>query len=412
MKKLIAMAMALIMVLGCGSAMAENTKHERVYVVTDAGGTVRSITDSIRLENADGLNELTDRTMMTEIVNAGGKESFTLDGETLTWQADGKDIIYQGTSDRQPAVIPTVRLTLDGGEVSAEELKTKTGEAELTVSYVSSGELPALAVTVLPLPEDLTLSPDTDRAVHARREDLGRIAAERIRTELVKLLCAPAAGRILRDYPDVMAAIIPDLAPMLGYDQRNHHHHYDLWEHTVQGVENVPPEEDLRLAMLLHDTGKPGVCTLDENGEAHYAGHQALSSRIAARVTEALRCSAAQRERVVNLVLHHDIPLRTADGSPATDRRFLLRKLNRFGERDLRALFQIHRADRIATGYSTRQREDQRMKERMEALDALLADATLFATDLTKTPLAEKIRADFAAMLAGPGAVRKALQSL
>ena len=45
-------------------------------------------------------------------------------------------------------------------------------------------------------------------------------------------------------------------------------------------------------------------------------------------------------------------------------------------------------------------------------LDALLADATLFATDLTKTPLAEKIRADFAAMLAGPGAVRKALQSL
>ena len=154
MKKLIAMAMALIMVLGCGSAMAENTKHERVYVVTDAGGTVRSITDSIRLENADGLNELTDRTMMTEIVNAGGKESFTLDGETLTCQADGKDIIYQGTSDRQPAVIPTVRLTLDGGEVSAEELKTKTGEAELTVSYVSSGELPALAVTVLPLPEE------------------------------------------------------------------------------------------------------------------------------------------------------------------------------------------------------------------------------------------------------------------
>ena len=225
---------------------------------------------------------------------------------------------------------------------------------------------------------DFTLSPDTDRAVHARREDLGRIAAERIRTELVKLLCAPAAGRILRDYPDVMAAIIPDLAPMLGYDQRNHHHHYDLWEHTVQGVENVPPEEDLRLAMLLHDTGKPGVCTLDENGEAHYAGHQALSSRIAARVTEALRCSAAQRERVVNLVLHHDIPLRTADGSPATDRRFLLRKLNRFGERDLRALFQIHRADRIATGYTFPEREDLRLRQRMDALDALLADRPCF----------------------------------
>ena len=154
MKKLIAMTMALVTALACGSAAAENTKHERVYVVTDAGGTVQSITDSIRLENADGLDELTDRTMLTGIVNAGGKESFTLDGETLTWQAGGKDIIYQGTSDRQPAVIPAVRLTLDGEEVSAAELKTKAGEAELTVSYLSSSELPALAVTVLPLPED------------------------------------------------------------------------------------------------------------------------------------------------------------------------------------------------------------------------------------------------------------------
>jgi len=154
MKKLIAMTMALVTALACGSAAAENTKHERVYVVTDAGGTVQSITDSIRLENTDGLDELTDRTMLTGIVNAGGKESFTLDGETLTWQAGGKDIIYQGTSDRQPAVIPAVRLTLDGEEVSAEELKTKAGEAELTVSYAAGGGLPALAVTVLPLPED------------------------------------------------------------------------------------------------------------------------------------------------------------------------------------------------------------------------------------------------------------------
>ena len=154
MKKLIAMTMVLVTALACGSAAAENTKHERVYVVTDAGGTVQSITDSIRLENTDGLDELTDRTMLTGIVNAGGKESFTLDGETLTWQAGGKDIIYRGTSDRQPAVIPAVRLTLDGEEVSAAELKTKAGEAELTVSYLSSSELPALAVTVLPLPED------------------------------------------------------------------------------------------------------------------------------------------------------------------------------------------------------------------------------------------------------------------
>ena len=225
---------------------------------------------------------------------------------------------------------------------------------------------------------DFFLDPDTDRAVHARREDLRRVAAERIRTELMKLLCAPAAGRILRAYPDVLAVIIPELAPMIGYDQRNHHHHFDLWEHTVQALENVPPEEDLRLAMLLHDTGKPGACTLDSKGEAHYIGHQALSAEIAARVTENLRCSTAQQDHVVLLVKNHDIPLRTADGAPATDRRFLLRRLNRFGEADLRALIQIHRADRIATGYTPADREDRRMRQRLDALDALLAEKPCF----------------------------------
>ena len=98
-KKIIAMLTALVMVLGCTGALAENTKHERVYVVAGADGTVTSITDSIRLENMDGLDELADRTMLNGIQNVGGNEAFTLEGETLTWKADGKNVIYQGTSD-------------------------------------------------------------------------------------------------------------------------------------------------------------------------------------------------------------------------------------------------------------------------------------------------------------------------
>jgi tRNA nucleotidyltransferase (CCA-adding enzyme) len=60
------------------------------------------------------------------------------------------------------------------------------------------------------------------------------------------------------------------------------------------------------------------------------------------------------------------------------DRSFLLHRLNRFGEEDLRALFLIHRADRIATGHSTREKEDSRLAERMAALDALLAEQPCF----------------------------------
>ena len=153
-KKIIAMLTALVMVLGCTGALAENKKHERVYVVAGADGTVNSITDSIRLENTDGLEELVDRTMLTDIQNVGGNETFTLEGETLIWKADGKNVTYQGTSDKTPAVLPSVTLTLDGEEISAADLKEKTGEAVLTVTYRTEGKAPALALSVLPLPEE------------------------------------------------------------------------------------------------------------------------------------------------------------------------------------------------------------------------------------------------------------------
>ena len=127
-KKIIAMLTALVMVLGCTGALAENKKHERVYVVAGADGTVNSITDSIRLENTDGLEELVDRTMLTDIQNVGGNETFTLEGETLIWKADGKNVTYQGTSDKTPAVLPSVTLTLDGEEISAADLKEQTAK--------------------------------------------------------------------------------------------------------------------------------------------------------------------------------------------------------------------------------------------------------------------------------------------
>ena len=225
---------------------------------------------------------------------------------------------------------------------------------------------------------DFTVDPETDKALRLLAPTLKKVAAERIRVELLKLLCGAGAGRILRTYPDVLAVVIPEIAPMVGYDQQNHHHHFDLWEHTVQAVENIPPESDLRLTMLLHDMGKPSVRSVDEKGEAHYYNHQSASAEIADRVTDDLRCDREMKDRVIRLVRYHDITLRTESGDVNLSRPFLLRMLNRFGERDLRALIEIHCADRTATGYSSPEREQARMAERMAALDALLAEQPCF----------------------------------
>ena len=152
-KKTVAMILAILLALGCVSATAEVNKQEKVYVVAGADGTVTSITDSIRLENPDGLDTITDQTLLTGIENLGGKETFSLDGSTLTWQADGRDIIYQGSSDKAPALVPVVTITLDGETVSPAELKNREGEAVLTVSYQANESVPALAVTAMLLPE-------------------------------------------------------------------------------------------------------------------------------------------------------------------------------------------------------------------------------------------------------------------
>ena len=254
---------------------------------------------------------------------------------------------------------------------------------------------------------DFAIDPATAAALRQKAPDLKLVAGERIREELLKLLCGKAVGRILREYPEVIAEIIPEIRPMIGYDQQNHHHSYDLWEHTVRGIEGVPADPVLRLTMLLHDTGKPNSRTTDEKGEGHYYGHARYSEVIAGKAANTLRLDNVFRARLTTLVLHHDTPLRTGSGGINTDRSFLLRRLNRFGEENLRALFLIHCADRTATGYSTPEREQARLRDRMAALDELLAEQPCF----TLKDLAVNGRDITAAGLCGK-AVGEALQSL
>lgn len=135
-------------------ASAETVKHERVYAVTNAAGDALTVIDNVRLENGDALTEIDDRTLLTALENVGGTEKFTQSGETVTWKADGNSIIYQGTSDKALNVTPVVRMTLDGKDVTAADVKNASGELAMTVSY--RAESPFLAVTLMPLSDDVT----------------------------------------------------------------------------------------------------------------------------------------------------------------------------------------------------------------------------------------------------------------
>ena len=155
-KHAVALLTALCVAAGC-TASADTAKHERVYVVVNHDGEVQTLLDSVHLENGDALDVLSDRTMLKDIENVSGHETFTLDGETLTWQADGSSIIYQGTSDKRPDVLPHVSFTLNGESATAEEIKNGQGVVTMDVSFMVAENVPYLALTLMPI-DDATLT--------------------------------------------------------------------------------------------------------------------------------------------------------------------------------------------------------------------------------------------------------------
>lgn len=185
------------------------------------------------------------------------------------------------------------------------------------------------------------IEPDTAAALHRCRDLLRSIAAERIRVELVKLLCGAGAAEVLREYPDVIGVFWPELLPLVGLDQQNRHHCYDVWEHTLHSLEAVSADPVLRLTMLLHDVGKPACFTVDQGGTGHFYKHSALSRKMADEMLGRLKFDTETRRTVVRLVEWHDHDI------PRTDKG-MRRALMALGREDLRRLIAVKRADNLA----------------------------------------------------------------
>ena len=152
-----------------------------------------------------------------------------------------------------------------------------------------------------------SIEENTAAAIQSLCPLLQNVAAERKHVELVKLLCGKDVKRILLDFPQVIFEIIPELKPMYNFPQNTKYHIFDVWEHTAVCVENAPPETEYRVAMLLHDAGKPQAFFADADGTAHFKGHQQISYEISLEILRNLRFSKAETEKISKLVLYHDI---------------------------------------------------------------------------------------------------------
>ena len=218
-------------------------------------------------------------------------------------------------------------------------------------------------------PEDATMD-----AMVELRNLMDNLARERVFDELCKLLLLVDMEDLLRFAP-ILAAVIPELEPMIGFDQRSPHHAYDLYKHTAGVTGGVPRELTLRWAALLHDTGKITTFTLDENGRGHFYGHAKFSAEIADRVLRRLKAPTKLREDAVRLIELHMHRFEE-------DKKVLRRWLSRLGSATMGDLLKLQEADLGSKGTGKVREMDQFSRLRQLIAEIEAENACLHIKDL------------------------------
>jgi tRNA nucleotidyltransferase (CCA-adding enzyme) len=188
---------------------------------------------------------------------------------------------------------------------------------------------------------DFQVEPETAAAMGRNRQLLRAVSGERIYKELTGLLVGPGAVRVLGEFSEILAVVLPECGPAMGFLQQNPFHNRDVWGHTLEALGYSRPEPRIRWALLLHDLGKPECFTVDHRGVGHFYGHPARSEALARQCFARLHVDRATTEAVAALVGQHDA------GAPV-ERKVVRRWLGRFGPELLLDLLEVKRADCLA----------------------------------------------------------------
>ena len=183
---------------------------------------------------------------------------------------------------------------------------------------------------------------NTKAAIRRLSPNLKWISAERIQTELVKL--------VISDHPDylriayetgITGQILPEFDLCMETPQNNPHHCYNVGEHILHSMTEVAPDKVLRLGMLFHDIGKPQTLTIDEEGISHNKGHADVGEQMTRQILHRLKFDNDTILKVTKIVRCHD---QEVEASP----RGVRRAVNRMGEDIFRMMFAVKRADILA----------------------------------------------------------------
>ena len=236
------------------------------------------------------------------------------------------------------------------------------------------------------------VDPATVAAIRSMTGRLAIVSAERVRDELIKLMEGrePRRGLTLLVDTGLAELVLPEL-PRLQLEVDEHHHHKDVYEHTLTVVEQAieleqadrtaaSPDFVLRFAALMHDVGKPGTRKLEPDGGVSFHHHEVVGARLTRARMKALRFGKEQIEDVTKLVELHLRFHGYADGawSDAAVRRYVrdagdqLERLHKLTRADCTTR-NVRKADTLRRAYDDLELRIAALREQ-EELDAMRPD--------------------------------------
>lgn len=155
-----------------------------------------------------------------------------------------------------------------------------------------------------------SISKNTIEGIDRCKDLLEHISKERIRDEWMKICISPSPKHIKLLYElGLLPYIMPEFIPAFTTPQNHPHHIYNVAEHTLCGMQEVPADPILRITMLLHDIGKPYTKTTDKEGIDHFEGHVQKSVTLAKDILKRLRLDNASINDILSLIKNHDYHL-------------------------------------------------------------------------------------------------------
>jgi putative nucleotidyltransferase with HDIG domain len=190
----------------------------------------------------------------------------------------------------------------------------------------------------------------TSNAITRLASSLNNISAERIRDELFKILASqyPADGVLLLKNTGILAVILPEFEEAFSVPQKSpkRHHIYDVGTHSVEALRHAPTTDPLvRLAVLLHDIGKPKTFKKDQSGVITFFNHEVVGARMAKEIACRLRLSKKQTDKLFTLVRWHQFTV-DPDQTDSAIRRFI----RRVGKENLTDMLALRIGDRLGGG--------------------------------------------------------------